>query len=46
MLETGGAEDIEIDYAAKTATMKVPTAVTDEMATKALSGRFSAKIHQ
>ena len=46
MLETGGAKEIEIDYAAKTATMKVPAAVTDEMATKAVRGRFTAKIHQ
>jgi hypothetical protein len=46
MLETGGAKEIEIDYAAKTATMKVPAAVTDDMATKAVSGRFTAKVHQ
>ena len=46
MLEKGGCEDIEIDYAGKTATMKVPTKVTDEMLTKAVTGRFSAKVHQ
>ena len=46
MLETGGAKEIKIDYSAKTATFDVPAAVTDEMLTKAVSGRFSAKVHQ
>ncbi len=46
MLETGGAKDIEIDYSAKTATMKIPSAVTDEMVTKAVSGRFTATVRQ
>jgi len=46
MLETGGAKEVKIDYAAKTATFQVPAAVTDEMATKAVSGRFTAKVHQ
>ena len=46
MLETAGCTDVKIDYDKKTATMKVPEAVTDEMLTKSVSGKFSAKIHQ
>ena len=44
MLEKGGCEDVKIDYAAKTATCKVPASVKDEDLAKAVSGKFSAKI--
>ena len=46
MLEKGGCEEVKIDYKTKTATVKVPTAVTDEMLTKSMSGQYSAKVHQ
>ena len=46
MLEKGGCTEIEIDYTAKTATFKAPAAMTDDMAAKAVGGRFSAKVHQ
>ena len=44
MLEKSGCEAVKVDYAAKTATVKVPAAVTDEMLAKGMSGPYSAKV--
>ena len=46
MLEKGGCEDVTIDYKTKTATVKVPAAVTDEMLSKSMSGQYSATVKQ
>jgi len=46
MLEKGGCEDVEIDFASKTATCKVPASVKDEDVAKAVKGRFSASVKQ
>ena len=46
MLKTAGCEDIEIDYAAKTATVKVPADMNVEAVTGKVTGRFSATVKQ
>ena len=46
MLEKVGCTDVTVDAGSNTATVKVPATVTDEMITKAVGGKFGAKVNQ
>ena len=46
MLESGGCQDVKVDFKTKTATCTVPATVTDEMLSKSMKGKFGAKVQQ